>query len=194
MPNPSNFDDVPPLDEGPLAELYRQQIKRGNEMAYDGPTITVKEFRELGFIQEINRLLLHPLGLALEVIVDSETGEERIERVWDGRDDPEGWTFGEGIIDADKARRIQSMLVRGMGNRMLGLGFDIQPLPVAETVQVRYLAERTRFAWRGAMWQITERGATYVEACNEQFSNIQLFKQTAASDEHSWFTYVSPMP
>ena len=43
--------------------------------------IDIKEFRELGFLQEINRQFLHPLGMALSVAVDTETGEE----LWKGR-------------------------------------------------------------------------------------------------------------
>ena len=35
--------------------------------------MSVKEFRERGFLQELNRLFLHPLGLALEVIIDNKT-------------------------------------------------------------------------------------------------------------------------
>ena len=31
--------------------------------------IDVKEFREKGYLQELNRRFLHPLGLALEIII-----------------------------------------------------------------------------------------------------------------------------
>lgn len=51
--------------------------------------IEIKEFREQGFLQEVNRQFLHPLGLALEVSID-DTGQEFITGVWDYRDDPEG--------------------------------------------------------------------------------------------------------
>jgi hypothetical protein len=97
-------------------------------MAYEGPTITVKEFREIGLVQEINRRFLHPLGLAMEVIIDAETGEERIERFWDNRDDPEGWNFAPGIIDADKAESITDEFQRRAHAREIGLGYVIQPL------------------------------------------------------------------
>jgi len=34
--------------------------------------IEIKEFREMGLLAEINRSFLHPLGLALEIIVDDD--------------------------------------------------------------------------------------------------------------------------
>jgi hypothetical protein len=46
-----------------------------------------------GLLFEINRRVLHPLGLALEISLDDETGESRIGGIWDYREDPEGITF-----------------------------------------------------------------------------------------------------
>lgn len=63
--------------------------------------IDVKEFRELGFLQEANRQFFHPLGLALEVVVD-EDGEESLGNIWDYRDDPEGILYSEDMIDLVK--------------------------------------------------------------------------------------------
>jgi hypothetical protein len=42
-----------------------------------------------GLLFEINRRVLHPLGLALEISLDDETGESRIGGIWDYREDPE---------------------------------------------------------------------------------------------------------
>lgn len=53
----------------------------------------INEFRTLGYLQEVNRRFLHPLGLSLEVRVDNE-GREYISGVRDERDDPEGTIFG----------------------------------------------------------------------------------------------------
>jgi hypothetical protein len=41
----------------------------------------IAKFRALGYLQEVNRLLLHPLGLALEVVV-AEDGTEFLGGVW----------------------------------------------------------------------------------------------------------------
>lgn len=45
--------------------------KKGSEMD-DVKRIDIKEFQELGFLQEVNRLFFHPLGLALEVVIEDE--------------------------------------------------------------------------------------------------------------------------
>jgi hypothetical protein len=70
-------------------------------MADDHKTIDVKEFREFGYLQEVNRCFFHPLGLALEVKID-EDGNETLGAVWDSRDDPEGFIFGPGMIEPQK--------------------------------------------------------------------------------------------
>lgn len=93
----------------------------------DHKTMSVKEFRELGYLQEVNRRQLHPLGLALEVIVE-EDGTERFGMVWDYRDDPEGIHYGPGMIDQNKAIRIHEEFADRHQARMAKLGYYIQPL------------------------------------------------------------------
>lgn len=88
--------------------------------------LSVKEFREQGYLQELNRNFLHPLGLALEVEI-SEDGEERFGEVWDCRDDHEGVIYGPGMIDARKARNILNQTIRKAQNRAEMLGYIIQP-------------------------------------------------------------------
>ena len=68
--------------------------------------IDVKEFREKGFLQEANRKFFHPLGLALEVIINDDTGEEILGGIWDYRDDQEGMFFMASIISKDKIDHI----------------------------------------------------------------------------------------
>lgn len=88
--------------------------------------MTVKEFRQLGYLQELNRRFLHPLGLALEVNV-SESHETFSEGIWDYRDDPEGLIFGPGIIDPEKAKRIYHEQAEKASVRTEKLGYAIQP-------------------------------------------------------------------
>ncbi len=90
--------------------------------------IPIKEFRELGFIQEINRRLLHPCGLALEVILDKETGEETLGGVWDYRDDPEGMAFAEGVLSVDKFNSVEDLFYAKASYRIDSLGFFTQPV------------------------------------------------------------------
>lgn len=70
--------------------------------------IDIKEFRELGFLQEANRLFFHPLGLALEVNVNDD-GTEELSGVWDYREDPEGILFGDGMIDYQKVLNVNQL-------------------------------------------------------------------------------------
>ena len=74
--------------------------------------IDAKEFQKLGYLQEVNRLLLHRLGLALEVVTE-EDGSVRFGGVWDLRDDPEGMAFEEfdqikqEFVAAELAKRLK---------------------------------------------------------------------------------------
>lgn len=87
--------------------------------------IDMKEFREGGFLQEANRLFFHPLGLALEIVVN-EDGSERLGGVWDSRDDPEGIAFVDGP-DGQKASRVSAERERHAAAREALLGAEVQP-------------------------------------------------------------------
>lgn len=87
--------------------------------------IDIAEFRRKGYLQELNRRFLHPLGLALEVVVE-EDGTERLGGVWDYRDDPEGIYYA-GEVDAEKAERITRLLAERAPAREDALGFVIEP-------------------------------------------------------------------
>jgi len=87
--------------------------------------IDIAEFREVGYLQELNRRFLHPLGLALEVVVEDD-GTERLGSVWDYRDDPEGIYFERHDL-AEKAKRIADMESARVQSRMDALGYFVQP-------------------------------------------------------------------
>lgn len=84
-----------------------------------------KEFREVGFLHEVNRLVLHPLGLALEVVVNDD-GSETIGGVWDYRDDPEGMIFGRGC-DKAKIAAVDAERARHEPHRVALMGAAVQP-------------------------------------------------------------------
>lgn len=88
--------------------------------------MSVKEFRELGYLQELNRRFLHPLGLALEVVIGEENSEQ-FGGVWDSRDDPEGLIYAPGMINAKTAKRIDGEFERRANPRMAALGYVRQP-------------------------------------------------------------------
>lgn len=91
----------------------------------------IAEFRELGYLQEVNRRLLHPLGLALEAELLPD-GTERLGGIWDCRDDPEGAYYGPGAIDPEKAERVDEELVGRYDARQELLGFFTQPADAEE--------------------------------------------------------------
>ena len=105
-------------------------------MASEIKKMNIKEFQKKGFLQEANRMFFHPLGLALEIIVDwpkNVTDEEKKEYktpdkhpksgykmggVWDYRDDPEGMLFGDGMIDKKKSSNIEELRVSKLAKRV----------------------------------------------------------------------------
>lgn len=98
--------------------------------------IDIKEFREHGYLQEVNRQFLHPLGLALEVHVASD-GSETLGGVWDYRDDPEGIRF-EGVGLGERAATVAQEWAAREQPRTAALGYMIQP--VGPAMAWRYAA------------------------------------------------------
>ena len=97
--------------------------------------IDIKEFREKGYLQEVNRRLLHPLGLALEVAIDPITKEEKVNGIWDYRNDPEGLIYDLKNSDEvrvntfeNKKNFIDEELKTRFEKRIEILGFDIEPI------------------------------------------------------------------
>ena len=87
----------------------------------------ISKFREFGFLQEINRQFLHPIGMALEIIVDDETGEESLGSVI-ATDDPEGIIFAPYTIDEEKAAFVKRFQKERIAERLRRLGYVIQPI------------------------------------------------------------------
>lgn len=89
--------------------------------------ISVKEFREEGYLQELNRRFLHPMGLALEVCIGKD-GEETLGQIWDSRDDPEGIVYGPDTIELQKVEHIRNLERSRTTARLDALGFWVQPV------------------------------------------------------------------
>lgn len=86
--------------------------------------MSIKEFVEFGYLQEVNRQFFHPLGLALEAHVDPDSGIARLGRIWT-TDDTEGFIFGSATINPDKSRRVEKRRLRMARARMKEFGFVI---------------------------------------------------------------------
>lgn len=98
--------------------------------------MSLKEFVDLGLLQEINRRFLHPMGLALSVVYALGTKEEsetplRFGPIWDARDDPEGICFAEGLPEftRQKEESVDKLFNSKRVARWEGLNYFIQPTP-----------------------------------------------------------------
>jgi len=89
--------------------------------------MSVAEFRREGYLQELNRLFLHPLGLALETVIEEGAGNrERFGGVWDYRNDPEGIRFGDKDL-APLAAHVREIWDAREPDRVAALGYMVQP-------------------------------------------------------------------
>ena len=96
----------------------------------------LNEFTDKGYLLEVNRQFLHPLGLAMYVNFDEE-GKATHCGIYDDRGDPEGWYQGylagmgteEDQRDAlRKVRWIADEWRRRVPARVAALGYIIQPI------------------------------------------------------------------
>jgi hypothetical protein len=108
-----------------------------NELSEDHKEIDLKEFRAKGYLQELNRKFLNPLGLSMGFYQNLETGEEFFGGIFDFRDN-----FGDRIslIDAknlteeelednrNKANFIQEEWEKRSKIRLEKFGYEIEPL------------------------------------------------------------------
>lgn len=93
-------------------------------MKGSGPVLrmTAAEFRDGGYLQEVNRRLLHPLGMAMfENLASGEFG------VLDHRDDVEGWVFLEQDLSV-QAAKVDAELAARSPARQARLGWVVQPV------------------------------------------------------------------
>lgn len=92
--------------------------------------MNVREFVDEGYLFEVNRRVLHPLGLALTVSYDDDHPEEvTLAGIQDDREDPEGWYFDDDDPEIlEKADHICSLWTAREPARRAGLGYLIQPI------------------------------------------------------------------
>lgn len=94
----------------------------------------LKSFVKKGYLQELNRRFLHPLGLALEISIDNNNNE-MLSGIWDYRDNNEGIYYDINNSDDKRKNRFKNnksfinneLKVRSKNRKEL-LGFDIEPI------------------------------------------------------------------
>ena len=88
----------------------------------------IEEFRQEGYIQEVNRRFLHPLGLALAINVGDNGRATGLAGIVDMRSDPEGWIYAPGMVDATLAYNVARKGDKIARVRMERFGYVIQPV------------------------------------------------------------------
>lgn len=120
--------------------------------------MNIKEFRELGYLQEANRQFFHPLGIALEIVYDNPGKVKRffgklfnIEKwksetwslggIWDSREDPEGYYFDIKNRDEEnvskmieKSKYIENELMKRSEVRKKLFGSIVEPVFLKDEV------------------------------------------------------------
>jgi hypothetical protein len=86
----------------------------------------LKEFVDFGYLHELNRQFLHPLGLAISVMEDSDDGTVVFDTIWH-TSDPDGMIFAEAVLDKEKTKRVMAEQVKKKAYRKKVLGYEIQP-------------------------------------------------------------------
>jgi hypothetical protein len=89
-------------------------------------TMTWDEFHKQGYLQELNRQFLHPLGLSFAVKV--EDGKIEFHAIYDHRNSKEALIFKPGLLKQDKANRVEHEQKERGQVRLAGMGFVIQPI------------------------------------------------------------------
>lgn len=90
--------------------------------------LSFTDARQLGIVHEINRLLLHPIGFAIDVGEDI-VSKQAILKIQDLRDDPEGSVYHRDVLSREKAECFAKLTAESREVREFALGFFIQPLP-----------------------------------------------------------------
>jgi hypothetical protein len=104
--------------------------------------IDIKEFREKGYLQELNRQFLHPLGLALAVSVN-ENGEEMLDGIWDYREDDEGIIYDLKNSNDERIKKfiinkynIENESLKFALSRQKLLGYVVEPIILNDIVNL----------------------------------------------------------
>jgi hypothetical protein len=90
--------------------------------------MSLEEFRAGGYLTEVNRQVLHPLGLAMAVEPGPD-GHLVFAGIIDHRDDPEGVYYGDPWHALGKALKVLQVSEERRQARVAALGYWVQPLP-----------------------------------------------------------------
>lgn len=113
--------------------------------------LPISEFRNLGYLQEANRLFFHPLGLSMETCRD-EQGNEWFGLICDHRSELIG--FERDTLNPDKAKFVAEQFKEQSRHRVrAGLWETCQPMPREHEVTLRVQTEvgEIDMVWKGVV-------------------------------------------
>jgi hypothetical protein len=95
--------------------------------------MSLKDFRDKGYLQEVNRKFLHPLGLALGIAIDKQETDDENEQnyflvIIEALDDPEGILYPYAMMDQEKTAYVDKQWMERAVTRQKELGYVIQPI------------------------------------------------------------------
>lgn len=122
--------------------LFGVRVWNGGKQAQEAPAggmdlLNAETARTLGVVQEINRQLLHPRGLALAIDYHPTFSDVNalpaVLSIQDHRLDPEGVRYADETVATpefdQKADNFDRLLADRMDARQSALGYIVQPLP-----------------------------------------------------------------
>lgn len=154
--------------------------------------IDLDEAREFGIIQEINRKLLHPRGLALAVDCDVEedengdfivTSTNGISGILDLRDSDEGMVFCD--VEQEKVEKFKDLKRAKRRDRIEEYGFVIQP------PDITFEVEEEEEEQEQEQVQIGDGRLIPIEPCKECGSTETKFEERETSKwEQNYYSLV----
>lgn len=127
------------------------------------------QVRDGGVLHEINRLILHPIGLAMGIRYEEDRATALV--LYDGRGDPEGLEFDPSTLDPSKAQAFARLMKAAVERRLRPLGFGIQPV---ESLPQVTLSIREPFEHAGLTPEQAEALETPRDAAREYVDAVEV--------------------
>lgn len=95
-----------------------------NHEAPDHPPLSVSKVFDLGLVAEINRRVLHPVGIAMGLTLEGRVA------FYDANDE-EGWNYEEPFDDTliERVGKFADLEAERFPAREAALGYIVQPVP-----------------------------------------------------------------
>ena len=113
------------------AQIFQRFIEWSSIMS-ERKIMSVEEFQKSGLLQEVNRRFLHPIGLAISIVEDLDTGKVHFGEIFDYSAEADGMIFAEEVTSTsewkEKAARVEELFEAKRAERERVLGYHVQPV------------------------------------------------------------------